>query len=189
MCELVSWRKVLWGHTSYHFNLDARKYLIFLFRSFFWKCLTMTNGFNMIVAPSHYARCVSDHLDRTFRNNWIGCGDPAACDPLQITWFIFYWLFSLGCHTEHGVSPNIDRFGENWHDVIFTKFIDISLNVSKLGENFMLVSIFHWINPYCDLSIYIFQHIIWLVKWYEVLILPKCQQFGYCMKPSAIVII
>lgn len=32
-------------------------------------------------APSHYGRCVRDHLDRTFPNTWIGRGGPVAWPP------------------------------------------------------------------------------------------------------------
>ncbi|GFW07589.1 DUF4817 domain-containing protein [Trichonephila clavipes] len=32
-------------------------------------------------APSHYARHVREHLDRTFPNRWIGCGGPVAWPP------------------------------------------------------------------------------------------------------------
>ncbi|GFW99733.1 uncharacterized protein TNCV_3419631 [Trichonephila clavipes] len=32
-------------------------------------------------APSHYGRCVRDHLDRTFPNRWIRCDGPFAWPP------------------------------------------------------------------------------------------------------------
>ncbi|GFW76771.1 DUF4817 domain-containing protein [Trichonephila clavipes] len=32
-------------------------------------------------APSHYARHVREHLDRTFPNRWIGCGGPVTWPP------------------------------------------------------------------------------------------------------------
>ncbi|GFU08472.1 hypothetical protein TNCV_2495581 [Trichonephila clavipes] len=32
-------------------------------------------------APSHYRRCVREHLDHAFPNRWIGCGSSIAWPP------------------------------------------------------------------------------------------------------------
>ncbi|GFV01344.1 uncharacterized protein TNCV_2125701 [Trichonephila clavipes] len=47
-------------------------------------------------APSHYARHVREHLDRTFPNRWIGCGGPVAWPPRSPD--LSSLDFSLGCY-------------------------------------------------------------------------------------------
>lgn len=68
-------------------RLDSDKYLVFL-QEVLPELLTDVPApvrrrmwFQQDGAPSHYGRCVRDHLDRTFPNRWIGRGGPVAWPP------------------------------------------------------------------------------------------------------------
>ncbi|GFX08071.1 transposable element Tcb1 transposase [Trichonephila clavipes] len=68
-------------------RLDSHKYLVFL-QEVLPELLTDVSApirrrmwFQQDGAPSHYARHVREHLDRTFPNRWIGRGGPVAWPP------------------------------------------------------------------------------------------------------------
>ncbi|GFV38866.1 uncharacterized protein TNCV_2814821 [Trichonephila clavipes] len=68
-------------------RLDSHKYLVFL-QEVLPELLTDVPApirrrmwFQQDRAPSHYARHVREHLDRTFPNRWIGRGGPVAWPP------------------------------------------------------------------------------------------------------------
>ncbi|GFX02091.1 DUF4817 domain-containing protein [Trichonephila clavipes] len=68
-------------------RLDSHKYLVFL-QEVLPELLTDVPApirrrmwFQQDGAPSHYARHVREHLDRTFPNRWIGRGGPVAWSP------------------------------------------------------------------------------------------------------------
>ncbi|GFY09750.1 DUF4817 domain-containing protein [Trichonephila clavipes] len=68
-------------------RLDSHKYLVFL-QEVLPELLTDVPApirrrmcFQQDGAPSHYARHVREHLDRTFPNIWIECGGPVAWPP------------------------------------------------------------------------------------------------------------
>ncbi|GFV01333.1 uncharacterized protein TNCV_2125621 [Trichonephila clavipes] len=83
-------------------RLDSHKYLVFL-QEVLPELLTDVPApirrrmcFQQDGAPSHYARHVREHLDRTFPNRWIGCGGPVAWPPRSPD--LSSLDFSLGCY-------------------------------------------------------------------------------------------